>query len=195
MSSKSAKVLLLGPADNTLAPFLRERGELVVCTDLPLDPSWLQAEKFDFLVSYGYRHILKKEVLDLFPDRAINLHISYLPWNRGADPNLWSFIDGTPKGVTVHYLDEGVDTGDILVQKRLFFDGSETLASSYLKLKECIEALFREHWVKIRTGRAGRSPQVGQGSCHRAKEKEKLGSLLAQGWDTPVSKLRQPEKA
>ena len=45
---------------------------------------WVAEGGFTFLVSYGYRHILRKNVLDLFPDRAVNLHIAYLPWNRGA---------------------------------------------------------------------------------------------------------------
>lgn len=46
----------------------------------------------------------------------MNLHISYLPWNKGADPNFWSCIDGTPAGVTLHHIDAGVDTGDIIAQ-------------------------------------------------------------------------------
>ena len=43
--------------------------------------------------------------------------MSYLPWNRGADPNFWSILEDTPKGVTIHIMDESIDTGDILYQK------------------------------------------------------------------------------
>ena len=59
-------------------------------------------------------------MLDQINYRAINLHISYLPWNRGADPNLWSAV-GMPKGVTIHYINDGFDTGDILFQKAILF--------------------------------------------------------------------------
>ncbi len=55
----------------------------------------------------------------------INLHISFLPWNRGAHPNFWSFYDDTPKGVTIHLIDEGIDTGAIIYQKEITFDRNE----------------------------------------------------------------------
>ena len=88
--------------------------------------------RFDALVSYRYRHILKGDVLGAFPDRAWNLHISLLPWNRGADPNLWSFLERTPKGVTIHHMDEGLDTGDLVAQRELHFDlDAHTLDSAY----------------------------------------------------------------
>jgi methionyl-tRNA formyltransferase len=147
---------------------------------------------FSFLISYGYRFILKKEILDLFPNRAINLHISYLPYNRGADPNFWSFIDGTPKGVTIHYLDEGVDTGDIIVQKEVVFDSleSETLASSYQKLHIEIQNLFFQNWEAIKNQKCSRRPQVGNGTVHKKKDKEALLHLIEKdGWDTKLSVL------
>ena len=50
------------------------------------------------LVSFGYRFILPGDLLARFPDRAVNLHIAYLPWNRGAHPNVWSAYEGTPAG-------------------------------------------------------------------------------------------------
>jgi methionyl-tRNA formyltransferase len=148
--------------------------------------------KFNFLISYGYRYVLKKEILDLFPNRAINLHISYLPYNRGSDPNFWSFIDGTPKGVTIHYLDEGVDTGDIIVQKEVVFDSleTETLASSYQKLHTEIQNLFFQNWESIKSQRCSRRPQVGNGTVHKEKDKEALLHLIEKdGWNTKLSVL------
>ena len=55
---------------------------------------------------------------------------------EGQDPNLWSFIEDTPKGVTIHEIDEGIDTGDIIFQKEIVLNSNETLASSYEKLQE-----------------------------------------------------------
>lgn len=184
------KVLFLGPGDSPLIDWLREQGHEVAQTADRLSASGIAQRRHTFLVSYGYRHILRKDVLDLFPGRAINLHIAFLPWNRGADPNLWSFVEDTPKGVTIHHIDEGVDTGDIIVQRRMEFDaGGETLATSYRKLHELLQALFREHWDDIRHGRCQSVRQTGGGSVHRVSDRERLSHLLTDGWDTPVSVL------
>ena len=128
----------------------------------------------------------------MFPNRAINLHISYLPYNRGADPNFWSFIDGTPKGISIHYLDEGVDTGDIIVQKEISFDSldSETLTSSYQKLHVEIQNLFFQHWDLIKNQKCDRTPQVGTETTHKVKDKEYLFHLMEKdGWNTKISVL------
>lgn len=82
--------------------------------------------------------------------QIFNLHISLLPYNREASPNFFSFIENTPKGVTIHQIDEVLDTGPILAQKELFFDESkETFASSYEKLILEIQMLFKENWSSI----------------------------------------------
>jgi methionyl-tRNA formyltransferase len=186
-------VLFLGSPDSPLVGFLQEQGETVYSTE-NLSLSAQELSRFDFLVSYGYRHILKKDVLSLFPNSAINLHISYLPWNRGADPNFWSFVENTPKGVTIHLLDEGVDTGEILAQREVTFSGSETLKSSYEILQREIQSLFREKWQSIKAGSCVRSRQDGKGSVHRKKDMEKVSHLLTQGWDTPIKSLMTASK-
>jgi methionyl-tRNA formyltransferase len=183
-------VLFLGPETSPLVAWLREQGETVVQTTEKVGPDDLERLEAGFIVSFGYRHIIKPDVLDLVDGRAINLHISYLPYNRGADPNLWAFVEGTPKGVTIHYLDEGLDTGDILAQQLADLGGpDETLRSSYEKLQAEMQSLFRDSWADFRAGRAPRVPQVGAGSVHRSADKAALGDLLAAGWDTPVSVL------
>lgn len=183
-----ATVLFLGPEKSPLLAWLRAQGEHVIQKSdaISIDDVRMQANVF--IVSYGYRHIIKREVIDLLPGRAVNLHISYLPWNRGADPNLWSFIDGTPKGVTIHYIDEGVDTGDIIVQELVDLDDTtETLATSYEKLNEAVQRLFIENWSDIKAGLCPRMPQVGHGTMHRAADKDCFFRKLRDRWDTPVS--------
>jgi len=186
------KILFLGAPDSPVFLWLKQQGEDVHSTLDKITVDYVLENKFNFLISYGYRYVLKKEILDLFPNRAINLHISYLPYNRGSDPNFWSFIDGTPKGVTIHYLDEGVDTGDIIVQKEVVFDSleSETLASSYQKLHIEIQNLFFQNWEAIKNQKCSRRPQVGNGTVHKKKDKEALLHLIEKdGWDTKLSVL------
>jgi methionyl-tRNA formyltransferase len=103
---------------------------------------------------------------------AINLHISYLPWNRGADPNFWSFINDTPKGITIHYVDKNYDTGDIIAQKEIGFNDNETLRTSYNKLQIEIQILFKENWDSIKNGTCKRIKQNGKGSLQRVNDKE-----------------------
>lgn len=183
------KVLFLGPANSPAAEFLREHGERVTVWTERLDQETLRRLAPDMVVSHGYRHILKPDVVSLIRDRAVNLHIAYLPWNRGADPNLWSWVEGTPKGVTIHYIDEGIDTGDIVAQRLVEFDGQETLASSYARLQKAMLSLLRDHWLAIKTGSCQRKPQKGMGTFHRLADRRRIEHLLIAGWDTPVARL------
>lgn len=183
------KILFLGSSDSPLLMWLLSQGESVFQISDKIAEQFVVSEGFSHLVSYGYKHILKRTILEKFPDRAVNLHISYLPWNRGADPNFWSFVDDTCKGVTIHYLDEGVDTGDIIVQQEIQFSENETLATSYAKLQTAIQELFKQYWNEIKNCSCPREEQVLEGSIHRVKDKEALLYLLKEGWNTPVSEL------
>lgn len=184
------KVLVLGKIMSPITPAIRKTGCEVVESLDPVDRVFLEKKHINFIVSFGYKHIIKKSVLEYLPDRVINLHISYLPWNRGADPNLWSFLEDTHKGVSIHYIDEGIDTGDIIVQKRVSLDeDNETLATSYNKLEMCIIDLFKETWPNIIANNMHRLKQKGAGSFHKTGDKSKHMDLLTNGWDTEVKKL------
>jgi methionyl-tRNA formyltransferase len=184
-------VLFLGPPDSPVLDFLKStEGEVVQTLD-PIDGAFLARNPVEFLVSHGYRHIIKQNVLDRFPRRAVNLHISYLPWNRGADPNLWSFIENTPKGVSIHYLEAEIDTGDLVAQKLVEFAPGETLRTSYVRLQAEITQLFAANWSRLRVGECDALKQAGTGSFHRVSDREKIAHLLTTGWDTPVAELEK----
>jgi methionyl-tRNA formyltransferase len=183
-------ILFLGPDTSPLLHWLRQQEALVIQADQKITSEYVVANGVTFIVSYGYRSKITKEVLESVSGRAVNLHISYLPWNRGADPNFWSFIKDTPKGVTIHYIDEGFDTGDIIVQKPVDFNiEAETLATSYQKLQDEIQALFKDHWYSIKSGKCARQKQPAEGTLHRSRDKERFTDLLTDGWNTSVSVL------
>jgi methionyl-tRNA formyltransferase len=182
-------VLFLGRPDSGVLAHLREQQEQVVAREEPLTASDLQTLP-DFVVSHGYRHIVRRDVLELLPDRAVNLHISYLPWNRGADPTLWSYLDETPRGVTIHYMDEGVDTGDIIAQRLVRIPDDATLATAYAALQCDLLELFVERWPSIRAGTCDRLPQPAEGTVHRVRDRAAVEHLLVEGWNTPVAALR-----
>jgi len=186
------KVLLLGANARCLAEALRElRDEPLFCEER-LNPESPVLRQADAVVSYGYRYVLPADVLEAMPPAALrmNLHISLLPWNKGADPNLWSFLEDTPKGVTIHVMEAGLDAGAILAQKRVDPAPDDTLRTSYDRLTRSIEALFHESWPALRAGLITPAPQTGEGTYHSAHDKERFAHLLSQGWDTPVAGLR-----
>jgi methionyl-tRNA formyltransferase len=187
MKNEKNKILFLGENTSTLFYWLKSIEGSVMQTSERITTEVIHSNNINFIVSFGYRHILSKHILDLFPNRAINLYLSYLPFNRGADPNLWSFVENTPKGVTIHYLDAGIDTGDIIVQQELKFDSNyDTLASSYEQLQVTIVDLFKENWREIKASRCKRKKQNGEGTFHKIGDKKKLDDLLEDGWDTKI---------
>ena len=194
------RVLFLGDPSNPLVGFLKSVGEDVHVTTDKINgkeqKEWLQ--EFDFVVSYGYRHIVRKSVIDLFPNKIINLHISFLPYNRGADPNLWSWIESTSAGVTIHKLDPGLDTGEILIQKKVNFrnsDGDLTLASTYTKLQKEICQLFQENWDRLKKGEMVKIPQDNSlATFHYAKHKEVIMEKFIMpngGWNISIKLLME----
>lgn len=184
-------VLLLGPPCQEIFGFLSLQGHHVQRMEDKINLSLIKHINPDFVVVYRYRHIITEDIIRFLDGRIVNLHISLLPWNKGADPNLWSFLENTPKGVTLHYVDKGLDTGDIIVQKEINFnDPDATLAETYAQLSESMISLLIEIWPALENGRAPRLPQMAGGSFHRLKDKEPYMHLLQEkGWDTPVRYL------
>jgi len=184
-------ILVLGVIPSPLTSIIENHGlNVIECAD-PIDTEYLQKRSVEFAVSYRYRHIIRKAVIEYLNGNIINLHVSFLPWNRGADPNLWSFLENTPKGVSIHYIDEGIDTGDIIAQKELFFNNKlETLASTYKKLNTEIIELFKRYWELIINNKIDRKKQMQTGSFHKITDKDPFQHLINnKGWETPVGNI------
>lgn len=185
-------ILVLGPSSSPVSSLLQQKGYLVTEHSGPVDERFLKNNRINFAVSYRYRHIIGQDVIDFLDGKIINLHISYLPWNRGADPNLWSFLEDTLKGVSLHYVDPGIDTGDLITQKHIFFDETKhTLATTYEILNREIIDLFAKYHDSIIRGDAPRIKQPEGGTVHKLKDKEPYLHLLSKkGWDTPVLEVK-----
>jgi methionyl-tRNA formyltransferase len=184
-------VLNLGIISSPLTPIIAASGCQVIEYSDEIDLLFLKNNAIDFVVSYRYKHVIRKKVIRYLPQKIINLHISLLPWNKGADPNLWSLLEDTPKGVSIHYIDDGIDTGDIIYQKELIFDEeNDTLASSYTKLNDEIIELFKIKWSSIKEGKVKRFKQLKGGSFHLSTDKKKFEYLLADNhYDTYIKDL------
>ncbi len=183
------KVLFLTNNENTLPlqNWLRERCTLISTGDR-ITLEFVKGTEPDLVVSFNYRYLIKGDVIDFLGRRIINLHMSYLPWNRGSHPNFWSFFEGTPKGVTIHQLEKGLDTGDIIVQKELLLEEEkETFTTSYTKLLEAMMTLFQENWEVIRQlGWEGKH-QTERGTYHRMKDLEEVCERLPVDWECGIA--------
>jgi methionyl-tRNA formyltransferase len=123
------------------------------------------------VISYNYEFIIPENIIEYVQGKIYNLHISYLPWNKGSNPNFWSFYEDTLKGVTIHQIDKGIDTGKILYQKECILKPEEeTFQTSYEKLHQTMVELFKEKWEEIKTGTHPLLEQRGEGSYHSDKE-------------------------
>jgi len=159
--------------------WLKNKGEDVILHKGEIDHLYIEQNNIDFIISYNYKTIIKPELIKLLPHKIINLHISYLPYNKGTNPNIWSFIEGTPCGVTIHEIDSGIDTGNILVQKEIKYDfKTETLVSSYQKSNEKIQFLFVENWDDIKNNKIKPQKQMGNGTFHLYKDLEPYKDLI-----------------
>lgn len=188
----NSRILFLGPEESPLYLWLQARNESVIRSMDRISVEFLEQKRIYMIVSYGYRFIIRQDIIDAVNGNVVNLHISYLPWNRGADPNFWSFINDTPKGVTIHFVDAGVDTGDIIVQKKVVFPAScNTLKTTYEYLQTEIQQLFKDNWDAIKSGKAARQVQQSEIAANRSADKDHLLHLLTDGWDTPVKLLEE----
>jgi len=91
----------------------------------------------DLIVLTAYGKILPPDIINLPPLGTINVHGSLLPKYRGAAPIQWALINGeTETGITIMQMDEGVDTGDILLQEKISIEPIDTTATMSVKLAE-----------------------------------------------------------
>jgi methionyl-tRNA formyltransferase len=137
----------------------------------------VRALRADIAVSVMFGYILRRPFLELFPRGVVNLHPALLPWNRGAFPNVWSIVDGTPSGVTLHYIDGGIDTGDIVAQAAVEVLPADTGQSLYERLEEGGLELFKQNWASLAAGTAARMPQPSGGTSHVTADVDRIDRI------------------
>jgi len=132
----------------------------------------------EIAVSILFGYILRPELIALPSAGCINLHPSLLPYNRGAHPNVWSIIEGTPAGTTLHYIDPGVDTGNIIAQREVGVEPIDTGETLYRRLEHASLELFKETWPAVRAGNAPRAAQgCAAGTSHLSSEVERVDEI------------------
>ena len=128
----------------------------------------LRKYEADVYVVAAFGQILSKEILELPRFGCVNIHASLLPKYRGAAPINQCIIDGEQEtGVTIMQMDAGIDTGDILTQKKVIIEDKETAETLFDKLSQAGAALI------VKT-----LPMIERGEITPVKQDESLAGYV-----------------
>ena len=168
---------------------LKEKDKKIIPGGLLLSNNPISVLLYEWLSEQGI-------TVTLYSDKLTVSMLRQLSWNRGSYPNVWSFITDTPKGITIHCIDEGLDSGDILIQKQVWFDEHrETFESTYDALNDLILLTLEENWDRIINHQIARIPQQeGIGSSHTVKEFEEFLNGRDIDWKENISMFKQRMK-
>lgn len=147
----------------------------------------------EVIVVMAYGQILPRALLEVPPIACLNLHASLLPRHRGAAPIQAAIMAGDREtGISVMYVDEGLDTGDVLLQKRIEIAADETGGSLHDRLAQIAPAALEEALAALRNGTAPRIPQENALATYAAKLERDHGRL---DWNEPAPLLERKIRA
>lgn len=148
--------------------------------------AWLRQIKPDVVLSVGWKTVIPPEVIK-FPKYCINAHPSLLPKYKGVHPLPWAIINGEKEtGVTVHYVDEGVDTGDIILQKRFPIGPVDTVRQLFSRSLEIQADAVVEAITLLENGKA---PRIQQDKSIKSYFPIRKPSDSQLDWDKPLKEL------
>lgn len=132
----------------------------------------------DAIVVMAYGQILPRAVLEISPVACLNLHASLLPRHRGAAPIQAAIAAGDSEtGITVMYMDEGLDTGDILLQSSIAISPNETGGLLHDRLGEVAPAALNQALAALASGAASRTPQNSAEATYAPKLEREHGRI------------------
>jgi methionyl-tRNA formyltransferase len=124
----------------------------------------------DYILSVHFPYLFTRELLAVPRVGTLNLHPAMLPFNRGWHTPSWAIIDGTPIGATLHWVDEGVDSGDIALQRAVPVRPQDTANVLYQRLLATELDLLKQAIPLLAAKRLPRTPQQAGGSSHRKND-------------------------
>ena len=140
--------------------------------------STLQHKNPDLLLSVHYSEILPNAVLDIPTYDAVNLHPSFLPFNRGWHTPSWAIFENTKFGATLHVMDERLDEGAIIDQLEVDIEPDDTADSLYQKAIDAELRLFMRQWPYLKNGTYSTSDQQSEeGTTHTKRELERIREI------------------
>ena len=190
------KIRILGPKsrNESIRKKLCNQGFEVIVSPEPYEDNLDDDFSPDIILSSGYDRLLRPKTVQRFPQRIINLHAAYLPWARGIGTTLFATMLRYPYGVSIHFINEGLDTGNLISRKLVQPGPKDTLRTFYTKLLSATEELFFESFPKIMHGQTGGVPQEQLGEINTNRSRLQFESLLdacPKGYDTLITDLEK----
>jgi methionyl-tRNA formyltransferase len=159
----------------------------------PESLSAIQSLRPDLIVVVAYGQLLKPALLAIPPFGCVNVHGSLLPKYRGAAPIQWAVANGDPvSGVTTMFMNEGMDTGDMILKREVAIEPGDTGGSFLDKLAKAGAALLGETVELIRAGTAPRVPQDDFLATVAPKLKKADGRI---DWNRPAATIHNQVRA
>lgn len=138
----------------------------------------LRRENADIFVVAAFGQLLPKTILEMPRFGCINIHGSLLPAYRGAAPVQWAVLDGQKEaGDTIMQMNEGLDTGDILMQESIPLSADETAGSLYDKLSSMGGPLLLKALDAIEEGNVTPVPQGDSGTHYAKMLRKEMGNI------------------
>jgi len=167
--------------DQIINYFRSTGGSRIIASDSIYEPKTIKALRnlhLDLILLAWWPYIIKSELLRLPRIGCLNFHPSYLPFNRGKHYNFWSIVEDVPFGVTIHWVTEEIDAGDIAFQTLIETSWEDTGETLYHRAQSEIIRLFVKNFRLIKRGKIPRIPQdLEQGSFHYGHEIEKASMI------------------
>lgn len=136
-------------------------------------------EDIGYIFLLWWPYIIEKEIITIPKFGVINTHPSLLPYNRGKHYNFWNLVEDVPFGVSLHFVDEKIDSGDIVFQSKILKSWEDTGKSLYYKAQEEMINLFKKKYNKIIENRYIKLKQnLDEGSFHYSKELENASQIF-----------------
>jgi methionyl-tRNA formyltransferase len=174
MDRKALNAEMRRIADESRCPLVLTSDDLKESPPL----SVLRELELDLIILAWWPYILKEDLIRLPRVGCLNFHPSYLPYNRGKHYNYWSIVEERPFGVTIHWVDEEIDQGEIAFQSLIPKSWEDTGETLYFKAQKEMVRLFKENFHRIKAGDIPRKPQdLRLGSFHYAKELEEASRI------------------
>ncbi len=190
------KIRILGPTgrNESIRKKLCDQGFEVIVSPEPYESELEDDFSPDIILSSGYDRLLRPKTVQRFSQRIINLHAAYLPWARGIGTTLFATMLRYPHGVSIHFINEGLDTGNLISRKMVQPDPKDTLRTFYTKLLSATEELFFESFPKIMNGETNGVPQEELGEINTIRSRLQFESLLdvcPKGYDTLITDIEK----
>lgn len=125
----------------------------------------------DYIICVRFPLIVPKECLDIPKQGVVNSHPAYLPYNRGWHTPSWAILKDTPYGASLHFMNEDIDAGDIIHQKKIKILATDTAHSLYQRTLRLEVENFKQAWPDLVSKTYKRIPQnSNQASYHKKKD-------------------------